>query len=89
MDLGILYVSLAAGAGAVVAGILGWLESGEAFSAKKYLPTILRAALAAILAAVATPIVAPIGWVVIISAFVAGAGIDVIGHRVAAAIRKG
>jgi len=74
MDM--FYVPLAAGVGAVVAGILGWLEAGEPFSSKKYLPTILRAAVAAMAGAVAAPIVAPIGWVVIGGAFMAGMGVD-------------
>jgi len=71
-----VYVALAAGLGAVGAGLLGWLESGEPFSAKKYWPTILRAGIAAVAGAVVTPVVGPVGWTVLISAAFAGAGVD-------------
>lgn len=81
--MNILYVPLAAGVGAIVAGILGWLESNEPWSTQKYLPTIIRAAVAAIGAAIVTPVVGQVGWVVIIGAALAGAGFDVVGHRVA------
>ena len=74
MDM--FYVPLAAGVGAVVAGILGWQESGKPFSARKYVPTIIRAAIAAVVAAVVAPIVGPIGWTVIGGAFMAGMGVD-------------
>lgn len=82
------YVPLAAGVGAVVAGILGWLETGEAFSSKKYLPTILRAAVAAMAGAVAAPIVGPIGWTVIGGAFMAGIGVDAGLKRLVGTIKK-
>jgi hypothetical protein len=71
-----VYVAVAAGLGAIVAGLLGWSESKEPFSATKYLPTILRAGLAAFLGALVTPVVAPVGWVILTGAFVAGMGID-------------
>ena len=71
-----VYVAIAAGLGAVVAGILGWLESKEPFSPSKYWPTLIRAGLAAFLGALVTPIVGPVGWVVLAGAFVAGMGVD-------------
>jgi hypothetical protein len=71
-----VYVAVAAGLGAVMAGIFGWLESKEPFSPSKYWPTILRAGLAAFLGAVVTPVVAPVGWVVLGGAFAAGMGVD-------------
>jgi hypothetical protein len=87
MDM--IYVPLAAGVGAVVAGILGWQESGEAFSGKKYVPTILRAAVAAVVAAAVAPIVSPVGWTVIGGAFMAGMGVDAgLKRAIGAAIKK-
>jgi hypothetical protein len=71
-----VYVVVAAGLGAIVAGLLGWLESKEPFSPSKYWPTIIRAGLAAFLGALVTPIVDPVGWVVLGGAFVAGMGVD-------------
>lgn len=82
----IVWISLAAAGGAILAGILGFLESGEDWSVKKYIPTILRAGLAAIAGAIVTPVVGELTWVVIISAILAGAGIDVTLHRISGTI---
>jgi len=84
----ILYVSLAAFGGGVGAGLLGWLEKGTDFSGRKFLPTVLRAAVAGGVIAISYPFVESMGlWAGLIGAFLAGAGIDVLGHRVAGSIK--
>jgi len=84
-----VYVAVAGFGGAVVGGLLGWSKSGEPFSFRKFFPTLLRAAGTGITVAVAYPVVQIVGVVPsVISAFFAGAGIDVLWHNAAAITKK-
>lgn len=84
----IVYVGLAAFGGGIVAGLLGWLEKGTDFSFKKFLPSILRAIVAGGVIAVSYPFIQSMGlWPGLIGAFLTGAGIDVLGHRLAGSIK--
>jgi hypothetical protein len=83
----IWYLVVAAFIGGIVAALLGWLDSGETFAPRKFLSSILRALVAAAVFAVGytiTPVLA--GILGVITAFLAGAGVDVIGNRLAGSI---
>ena len=79
-------VVLVAVVGAIVAGLLGWLESKELFSARKFFSTVLRSALAGVAAGVAYQFIGEFSLTVILGAFAAGAGVDVLGKRLAGSI---
>jgi len=84
--MNVIWIGVAAFVGGMVAALLGWLETQEDFDARKFGSSGVRALVAAILFAVGfnytnhvTPI--DIGW-----AFLGGAGIDVLGNRIAGSI---
>ena len=84
----IVYVALAAFGGGIIAGLLGWLESHEGFSFRKFLPSILRAFVAGGIVAISYPFLETMGlWVGLIGAFLTGAGIDVLGHRISGSMK--
>ena len=82
--MGILYVALASFGGGVVAGLLGWLHTGEDFIARKFAATVIRALVAGGAFAIAYTVTS--GSVTVedlIVAFLAGAGADSIMHKLA------
>lgn len=84
----IWYLAIAAFLGGILAALLGWLDSGEAFAPRKFTSSAIRALLAAAVFAIgyiATPVLA--GLLGVIAAFLAGAGVDVIGNRLAGSIK--
>ena len=83
-----LYVSLAAFGGGIVAALLGWMKSDEAFIARKFAPSVLRALVAGGAFALTYAWVGASTMTGIVIAFVAGAGVDVIGHRLAGSVKK-
>ena len=84
----ILYVSLAAFGGGIVAALLGWLKSGESFVARKFASSVLRALIAAALFAVSYATLGEaITMMSLVIAFLAGAGVDVVGHRIAGSVK--
>ena len=86
----IVFVALAATVGAIVAGLLGWFGSGEKFNSRKFWPTILRAVIAGGIVAVSYPLIETLGlWTGLIGAFLTGAGVDVLGNRLAGSITAG
>ena len=82
------FLTLAAFGGGLASGLLGFIESGEPFSGRKFLPTVLRSALAAGIVAFSYPFIELGFWPGIVAAGLAGAGVDVIGHRMAGSIGK-
>jgi formate/nitrite transporter FocA (FNT family) len=81
------YLVIAAVIGAVFAGLLGWLGSGEKFAPRKFASTVLRAILAGAIVAVGyiiTPAVTGVLGIVVV--FLAGAGVDVLGNRLASSV---
>ena len=85
-----IYISLAAAGGALGSSFLGWLTSKEDFIPRKFMASFMRAVLAggAFAVTYSTVMGAPtIGDMVV--AFGAGAGIDVLGHRVAGSVKAG
>jgi hypothetical protein len=84
----IWYLVVAAFIGGLFAALLGWLESGEPFVARKFASSIMRALLASAVFAIGytvTPVLSGIFGV--IAAFLAGAGVDVIGNRLAGSVK--
>ena len=83
----VLYVSLSAFGGGIIAGLLGWFKTGEDFSARVFAPTVLRALLAGGALALTYTFVGEVATVAdMVVAFMAGAGVDVVGHRIAGSI---
>ena len=86
--MSIFYVALSAFGGGIVAGLLGWLESGENFIARKFGSTVLRALLAGGGFAISYVVLtATINAADIVIAFLAGAGVDVLGKRLAGSLK--
>lgn len=83
-----VYLIIAALAGGLFAAVLGWAGSDEPFDAKKFFSSVLRSILAALGAVFIFQDVSPItGWTYL-TAFLLGAGVDVIGHRIAGIVRE-
>ncbi|MBA7695528.1 hypothetical protein ES703_104156 [subsurface metagenome] len=80
---------LAAILGAIISAVLGWAESDKPFNARKFAPSLVRAAISAVVVFVGTSYVhvGPITAIIYILAFLAGMGIDAGGNRLAGAIR--
>jgi len=87
MDLVIL--AGAAFLGTVIVAVLGYLEAKEPWDTRKFLGSIVRGIVAALIIAITFKIPDKIGMREIFVAILAGAGVDVAGKRVAAAIRAG
>lgn len=83
----ILYVALSAFGGGIVSAIMGWLDSGEVFIGRKFISSVIRALVAGGLFAVGYTLIGGVTIMDVIIAFVAGAGVDVLGNRVAGSIR--
>lgn len=83
----ILYVALSAFGGGIAAAIMGWLDSGEQFVTRKFTSSLIRALVAGVVFAVGYTIIGGVTIMDIIIAFCAGAGVDVLGNRVAGSIR--
>ena len=85
----ILSVSLAALVGGIVASLLGWLDSGTPFVGRKFASSVLRALVAAVAFAAGYTLLGPyVTALDIAAAFLAGAGVDVLGNRLAGAIKR-
>ena len=85
MDILILAVAFAAFAGTLVASVLGYLGSGEAWNLKKFLASVMRGLVAAVALALAYNFT-EINTVSYMIAFLGGAGVDVLGNRIASTI---
>ena len=87
-DVLTLLLALAAVLGALFSATLGWLDSGEPFNGRKFTSSILRAIIAGIITAggfITTGAEVVLIWDYFV-AFLAGAGIDVFGNRIAGAL---
>lgn len=86
--MGILIVALSSFGGGIAAAIMGWLDSGEYFEGRVFMSSVIRALVAGGAFAITYQLAgASITILDVIIAFVAGAGVDVLGNRVAGAIR--
>lgn len=75
-------IALAAFFGGMLAGYLGFLESGESWSTRKYLATIIRSVLGGLIFAVGYPLLAGLGVLDVFYAILGGAGVDVLANRI-------
>ncbi len=69
--------------------MLGWLESGEPFNPRKFGGSVIRALIAGIIFAVGYQISSPFGILDLFYAFLGGAGVDVLGNRIAGKFGNG
>ena len=86
MDLFTIEIGVVAFLGGVVTALLGWTESNLPFNTKKFMSSVIRALIAGVAIAAAFDYGAATGPLSYFIAFLAGAGVDVGGNRVAGAI---
>lgn len=84
-----LYVAVAASVGGLIAALLGWLESNESFNARKFGGSAIRALIAGAIFAAGYEYSNSVGVMDLFFAFLGGAGVDVIGNRVAGKFGNG
>lgn len=84
-----LYIALAALLGGLVAALLGWLESSEPFNTRKFGGSVIRALIAAIVFAVGYHLSGSLVILDLFYAFLGGAGVDVLGNRIAGKFGNG
>jgi hypothetical protein len=88
-DMERLYIALVALLGGLVAAVLGWLESNEAFDARKFGGSAIRALIAGIIFAVSYELSNSLTGIDLLYAFLGGAGVDVLGNRIAGKLGNG
>ncbi len=84
-----LYIALAALLGGLVAALLGWLESSEPFNYRKFCGSAIRSLVAGAIFAAGYALSGTIGILDLLYAFLGGAGVDVIGNRIAGKFGNG
>jgi len=84
-----LYIALAALLGGLVAALLGWLGSGEPFNPRKFGGSGIRALIAAVIFAVGYQLANSVTLPDLFYAFLGGAGVDVLGNRIAGKLGNG
>ena len=82
-------VALFALIGGLVAALLGWLESNEPFNDRKFGGSAIRALIAGIIFAAGYQVTEYFGILDLFYAFLGGAGVDVIGNRIAGKLGNG
>ena len=85
----VTYIALAALLGGIVAALLGWLESGEPFSPRKFGGSLIRSLIAAAVFAAGYQVSGGVGIIDLLYAFLGGAGVDVIGNRISGKLGNG
>lgn len=85
----VIWIAVSAFVGGVITGVLGWLDSKEAFDVRKFGASLVRALVASIGFAVACQYSNGLSPIDIGLAFLGGAGVDVLGNRVSGAIKAG
>lgn len=74
--------------GALGSGTAGWWDSHEPFDWRKFMGTVWRAVFAAMLGVMTFQVGELAGWKIYVAAFLAGAGVDVIGNRLQGAVNN-
>jgi len=82
----VIWIGLAAFVGGIAAALLGWLESKVTFDRRKFGSSAVRALVAAIGLAAVYEYGDSITPIDLLLAFLGGAGVDVVGNRMAGAI---
>ena len=88
-DIELLLLLIATMLGAIVSSFLGWAESDQPFNTRKFLPSLIRGAIAAVLVVVGSSYadLESVTLIIYVLVFLAGAGVDVTGNRLAGALR--
>ena len=86
LNVAVLYIALLTCAGGITSALLGWLDSGGAFIPRKFMASVVRALVAGVVFAIGYTFVNGIGILDLFAAFLGGAGIDVLGNRIAGSI---
>ena len=85
-----LYIALAALVGGLFSALMGWLASDEPFDARKFGGSAIRTLIAAVIFAVGYQLTHTTVTVLdLFYAFLGGAGVDVIGNRIAGKFGNG
>ena len=84
-----LYVALVALLGGLAAALVGWLDSNEPFNPRKFGGSAIRALIAGVIFAVGYHLSGPAGILDLFYAFLGGAGVDVLGNRIAGKFGNG
>lgn len=84
--MNVVLIAVAAFLGGIIAALIGWLETQAPFNPRKFAASVTRALVAAIGIAVAYTYVNSLSALDIAMAVLAGAGVDVLGNRIAGAI---
>jgi hypothetical protein len=88
MDM--IYVVLSALAGGLFSALVGWLESNEPFDPRKFGGSVIRSLIAAVIFAVGYQFAhTTVTALDFFYAFLGGAGVDVLGNRIAAKFGNG
>lgn len=79
-----IWLGLAAWVAGILVALLGWLDSSEAFNAKKFSASVIRSLIAGIIWAAAynVPNDKPLTWSFIIAAVTSGPFFDVVVNRI-------
>ena len=85
--MNVILIGASALVGGMVAAVLGWLDSGEVFKARKFSASIVRALIAGAVFAVGYTYTNSLSPLDIGIAFIGGAGVDVLGNRISGAIK--
>jgi len=85
--MNVILVGASALVGGMVAAVLGWLDSGEVFEARKFSASIVRALIAGLGIAAAYSYANSITVLDIVICFLAGAGFDAGVNRISGAIK--
>jgi hypothetical protein len=84
-----LYIGLVALAGGLVAALVGWLDSQEPFDGRKFGGSAIRSLIAAAVFAVGYQLSDGVNVLDLFYAFLGGAGVDVLGNRIAGSLGNG
>lgn len=82
----VIYIAIAAFIGGAVAALLGYLEKSKPFDVKKFLASMVRSVFAAAGFAAAFNYAEAITAISFMTAFLGGAGVDVLGNRISGAM---
>lgn len=84
-----LYIGLVALLGGLVAALIGWLDSKEPFNGRKFGGSVIRSLIAAAVFAVGYQLSDGVNALDLFYAFLGGAGVDVLGNRIAGSLGNG
>ncbi len=84
-----LIIALVALLGGLAAALVGWLDSKEPFDARKFGGSAVRSLVAGIVFAVGYHLSGAVSTLDLFYAFLGGAGVDVLGNRIAGKLGNG